>query len=306
MRLIRHIAVAFASSIALSACGGSGGHDDAPQVSLAVPSTSLSPIAETRATPPATTAASFAPSSSAEPMAFEGLSLSYLASFPSGSLAPALDRLGFGALQRGDTLVPGSDPAWRPVHGEIELAITRPIGYLGGLVASSLSATPVDFAIGSKVGLRATFIAPKGHHDADSIWAVVVTARTGTADDFGPTIRSGASLQIRGATARLTTPGGATPAGLPNLPQEVYDRIFDPTDPEPFTIELIINRVLGIATASLKVGEDVFTRTYEMAVFRADSGPAITVVGVALATVSGSGKQASVRVRDFRIFTPPS
>ena len=194
MRLIRHIAVAFASSIALSACGGSGGHDDAPQVSLAVPSTSLSPIAETRATPPATTAASFAPSSSAEPMAFEGLSLSYLASFPSGSLAPALDRLGFGALQRGDTLVPGSDPAWRPVHGEIELAITRPIGYLGGLVASSLSATPVDFAIGSKVGLRATFIAPKGHHDADSIWAVVVTARTGTAR---PTISARPSAQAR-------------------------------------------------------------------------------------------------------------
>ena len=192
MRLIRHIAVAFASSIALSACGGSGGHDDAPQVSLAVPSTSLSPIAETRATPPATTAASFAPSSSAEPMAFEGLSLSYLASFPSGSLAPALDRLGFGALQRGDTLVPGSDPAWRPVHGEIELAITRPVGYLGGLVASSLSATPVDFAIGSKVGLRATFIAPKGHHDADSIWPS--SSRPGPAQ---PTIPARPSAQAR-------------------------------------------------------------------------------------------------------------
>ena len=82
------------------------------------------------------------------------------------------------------------------------------------------------------------------------------------------------------------------------------DAIFSTTDPQPFTIELTIDRKLGTGTAKLMVIDQVFSLTFTLADFLADGGPTTTAVGPGIAVNSnGPGQTASVRVREFRIYT---
>ena len=97
--------------------------------------------------------------------------------------------------------------------------------------------------------------------------------------------------------------GSAEPARVV-LPQAVKDAMFSQTDPQPFTIELTIDRKLGKGTAKLMVIDQVFTLEFVLADFVADGGPTITAVGPGIAVNSnGPGQTASVRVREFRIYT---
>lgn len=234
---------------------------------------------------------------------FEDLQLVYHATFANGSLDSGTDPLDIGPLKFGDSGEAGINPTWTPSQGDYLVTVTRPASLTGQPVLAGIDATPVNFDVGSVVGLRGTFIAPAGPHNSTNSWAIVVAVSPGSANPliFNPS--AAVTLQVRGTGARLNTPGASVGANLPNMPQEVYDAIFHPTDPQPFTLEMLVDRKTGRGEAKLKVGEAVFSRTYEFAVFKADSGPAITTVGAHVAIVNSSGEPVSVRMRDFQIFT---
>jgi hypothetical protein len=243
------------------------------------------------------------PAAPASSERFDDLQLAYHATFANGSLESGIDRLDIGDLKLGHSGESGTDPSWAPSQGGYLVSVTRPANLTGPLVLAGLYATPVNFDVGSVVGLRATFVAPAGPHNSTNVWAITVAVAPGGVDPLVVNPSAAASLQIRAATSRFNTPGASIPANLPNMPQSVYDAIFDPVDPQPFTLELLVDRKTGRGEASLKVGETVFSRTYEFAVFKANSGPAINKVGVEIAAINSSGQPVSVRVRDFQIFT---
>jgi hypothetical protein len=88
------------------------------------------------------------------------------------------------------------------------------------------------------------------------------------------------------------------------LPQAAKDAIFSTTDPQPFTLELTIDRTKGKGAAKLTVADQVYSLSFTLADFLTDSGPTITAVGPGIAVnANGPGQTASVHVRDFRIYT---
>jgi len=227
--------------------------------------------------------------------------LGYLASFENGSLEPALDRFNFGPLRTGHSQDPNNFPSWTPSGGDLTIQVTRPADLVGGVASVGVFATPVDFGPGTILEARATFIRPVGPHGSTDIWAMVVGARTGDNDDLFAETRVGASLQVRGTSLRFNSPGGGPGS---DLPPEVYNEIFSTTDPQPFTLELLVDRISGTGRVTLKVGDRLFSRSVIFSAFPAASGPAITAVGPSLGIVSPSGQAASVHLREFRISSP--
>jgi hypothetical protein len=232
------------------------------------------------------------------------LQLAYLASFPNGSLAPSIDRLDAGALQPGDKGIPGSNPTIAARPGGLLVGITRPLGLSPDDIPSeSVWATPVNFGPGSVSRIRATFIAPVGPIPGGG-FAMGVNAKTGNKDDRDADTRIAVTINVRpGFVVRLSVPFGATePTAVP-LPQEVKDAIFSTTDPQPFTLELTMDRKLGKGTAKLMVADQVFSLGFTLVDFRADDGPAITAVGPGIAVNSNApGQTASVQIREFRVY----
>lgn len=222
----------------------------------------------------------------------------YLASFANGSLEPSLDRFDFGSLQQGHSQDSNTSPSWIPDGGNLVLQITRPADLVGGVASIGVFATPVNFGPGTIFEARATFIKPVGPHGSTDIWAVVVGARTGDNDDLFAETRVGVSLQVRGTSLRFNSPGGGPGT---ELPPEVYNEIFSSTDPQPFTLELLVDRINGAGKVSIKVGDRVFSRAVNFAAFPAISGPSITAVGPSLGIASAPGQTASVHLREFRI-----
>lgn len=229
--------------------------------------------------------------------------LVYHATFGGGSLDSGVDLFGIGPLSPGDSQVPNTNPTWMADAGTMKLSITRDAAITVGPVGAGLFATPVNFDQGSVFRLRATFVEPVGPHDPGNIWAVTVGARTGDQDDLGGEIRTAATFQVRGSGARLNVLGASAPAGLPNVPQVVYDAIFDPTNPRPFTLELLVDRTSGRGEACLTIENWKFVHSFELAVFQAHSGPSITAVGISIAISNASGQTASVRARNLQIFS---
>jgi len=233
----------------------------------------------------------------------EDLQLVYHATFGNGSFDSGIDPLGIGWLRPGDSEVVNSNPTWTADEGTIVLGTTRPLTTVVGPVTAGLFATPVNFDQGSVVGLRATFVAPAGPHDVGNQWAVTVSARTGAEGDVSAETRTAATFQVRANGARLNVVGASAQANQLNVPQEVYDAVFDPIDPQPFTLELLIDRVSGVSWAALKIGNWTASHTFLPAAFLANSGPSITAVGVSVAISNAPGQTASVTVRDFQIFS---
>jgi len=251
-----------------------------------------------------TVAAALAAGSATSGLAQSGgnLHLAYHATLGGGRLDSGVDPLGIGPLSPGDSRVASTSPTWTTGTGTMELRITRPAGSVVGPVGAGLFATPVAFDQGSVFGLRATFTAPVGPHDPGSVWAVSVGARTGYQDDLPNEIRTAATLQVRGNGARLNVVGASPPSGLPNVPQAAYDVIFDPINPRPFTLELLVDRRSGIGEASLVFENWRFLHSFEPAVFQAHAGPGITSVAISIAISTTPGGTASVRARDLQIF----
>lgn len=233
------------------------------------------------------------------------LRLAYLASFPHGSLDSSVDHLGVGPMVPGDPLISDSNPTVSALPGEILVSIHRPLGLSSDLIPSeSVWATPVHFGAGSVVRISATFRAPIGPLSTGG-FAIGLVARTGAKDDLASETRVATTLNVRpGFLVRLNVPFGSTVPTAMVLPTAVRDQIFSTSSPQPFTLNLTIDRVNGTGKSELKVGDNVFTLHFVLADFVADGGPTITAVGPGVAVNSnGPGQTASVHVREFRIYT---
>jgi hypothetical protein len=236
------------------------------------------------------------------------LNLAYLASFPQGSLQPSVDKLNLGPMVPGDPLIPDSNPTLTPLNGEVVVSIHRPVGLSPDEIPSeSIFAEPVNFGPGSVVRIKATFIAPVGPYATTGGFAIGLGARTGGKDDLSTETRVFATVNDRpNQLVRFQIPFGTNDSANTVLPQAVKDAIYSTTDPQPFTIELTIDRSSNPAkgTATLSVIDQVFTLNFTLADFLTDSGPVITAVGPGIAVNSnGPGQTASVHVREFRIYT---
>lgn len=234
--------------------------------------------------------------------------LAYLATFPNGNLDPSIDSLGAGPVQFGPTLIPDTNPTFTPLKGEVLVGITRPVGLPPDEIPSaSLWATPVNFGPGSVSRIRVTFIAPVGPYATTGGFAMGVVAKTGGKDDLGESEpKIAVTVNVRpNQLVRLQVPFGSAETRNTVLPQAVKDAIFSTTDPQPFTIELTIDRRDGTGKAKLMVIGQVFALpSFHLADFLADGGPTITAMGPGIAVNSnGPGQTASVHVQDFRIYT---
>lgn len=250
----------------------------------------------------------------AEPVVIRGipspapseLQLAYLATFPEGSLVPAVDKLGIGPMVAGDPLIPDSNPTVSALPGEVLVSIHRPLGLSPDDIPSeSIFATGLNSGAGSVLRIRSTFIAPVGPYATTGGFAIGLGARTGGKDDLASETRVFATVNVRpNQLVRFQVPFGAAAPTNTVLPQAVKDAIFSTTDPQPFTIELTIDRKTGTATAKLMVIDQVFALHFTLSDFLAESGPTITAAGPGIAVNSNApGETASVRIRDFRIDT---
>jgi len=232
------------------------------------------------------------------------LTLAYLATFPDGSLDSSLDLLGAGAMQVGDTLIPGSNPTFEPLPGEIKIGITRPADLSPDLiVAQNVFATKLNFGPGSLSRVRATFRSPVGPIPGGG-FAIGLVAKVGGKDDLADETRIAVTVNVRpNFLVRLNVPFGAADTTNTVLPPDVKDEIFG-SPGKPFTLELTVDRVHGTGTAKLTVGNHLVSLPFTLSDFLADSGPTITTMGAGIAVNSnGPGQTASVHVREFRIYT---
>lgn len=233
------------------------------------------------------------------------LELSYLASFPSGSLDPSVDKTGLGPMMLGHTDAADINAVAEPQSGAYRFGVTNPNATLRETYSGAFL-TPVDFGPGTLFSVRATYIGPEGPFPAAGVlWAVGLMVRTGGAVADANEPRAGVTLQVRGGGLRLNMPGAETPLNLPNMPQDRFDAVFDPNDPAPITLELVVNRITGVTDSSVKIGDfPPVLGSCKLKDFKAESGPAITAVGPAIAVAAPPGARAFVQVRDFRLSLP--
>jgi hypothetical protein len=233
------------------------------------------------------------------------LNLAYLATFSNGSLKPSIDKLSAGPMFPSDPLIPDSNPTVSFAPGEAVLSIHRPLGLSPDDIPSESIFAPVEFGPGSVVRIRTTFIAPVGPYATTGGFAIGLGARTGGKDDLVAETRVFATVNVRpNQLVRFQIPFGSVESVNTVLPQDVKDAIYSTTDPQPFTIELTIDRKEGKGTAKLMVIDQFFSLTFTLSDFLADGGPVITAVGPGIAVNSnGPGQTASVHVREFRIYT---
>jgi hypothetical protein len=233
------------------------------------------------------------------------LTLAYDATFPDGSLQSSVDLLGLGAMEEGDTLIPGSNPTFTPLPGELKVAITRPVDLSPDeLPAASAWATNADFGPGSVLRLSATMRAPVGPLQTGG-FAIGLVAKTGGKDDLASEPRVVVTLNVRpGFLLRLNVPFGSVDPTAMVLPTAVRDEIYSTSNPKPFTLDLFIDRGKGTGLAKLTVGSDVFTLPFALSSFQPGDPSVISAAGLGVAVNSnGPGQTASVHLREFRIYT---
>lgn len=229
----------------------------------------------------------------------------YLASFPNGSLDPSVDKLGLGPMKIGHTDVAGIDPTASPENGAFLLGVTNPSAAFAETY-SGLFVTPVKFGPGAVFSARASFIGPAGPFPGPGVtWVVGLTVRHGGVVANINEPRAGVTLQVRAGGVRLNIPGSDPAPNLDNMEQDRFDTIFDPDDPAPIMLELLVDRTTGTGKATIKIGDfPEVTHTATFRDFKANSGPTITAIGPVIVVARPPGTRASVKVRDFRLFVP--
>ncbi len=235
------------------------------------------------------------------------MQLAYQATFANGSLEPSVDKLNAGPMFPGDPLIPDSNPMLSFAPGEAVVSIHRPLGLSPDDIPAESLFAPVNFGPGSVVRIKATYLAPVGPYATTGGFAIGLVGRIGGKDDLPLEPRVATTVNVRpNQLVRLNVPFGSVETTNMVLPQAVKDAIFSTTDPQPFTLELTIDRTTSPATgtAKLMVIDQVFTLSFTLADFLSDGGPIMTNVGPGIAVNSnGPGQTASVHVRDFRIYT---
>ena len=158
------------------------------------------------------------------------LQLAYQATFPNGSLDSSVDHLGAGPMEVGDTLIPGSNPTFVPLPGEIQIGITRPVDLSPDLiVAQNVFATKLNFGPGTVSRMRTTFRAPIGPIPGGG-FAIGIVAKVGGKDDLATETRIAVTVNVRpGFLVRLNVPFGAVDTTNTVLSPEIKDEIFGST-----------------------------------------------------------------------------
>jgi hypothetical protein len=244
----------------------------------------------------------------------------YHATFPNGSLeCGILDRIHATTwpMKQGNGEVSGQTHALSVSEGgNVALELTAPDPVPAGQTPSiGVFSTGLNFGTGAILTVRATFHKPEGTRlppasdDETNRWAVGVAVRTGDERDLGAHTRLGVTFQVRANGAVLnvleTDPAGTHVNRLAQVPvpQEIVDKIFGipGADPEPFTLQLFVDRQTGKGSASLIPSWPPVQAPFEMRNFKADRGPMITTAGAALANCCAWGDRVSVEVSDFEI-----
>jgi hypothetical protein len=134
-------------------------------------------------------------------------------------------------------------------------------------------------------------------------WAVAVVARTGDERDLTSEARLAVTFRVKNnaATLNVLEPSGSR--GSVPIPPDIYDRIFGTggKPPEPFTLELFVDRRSGKGVASLIPSWPSVRVPFDLMTFGPQTGPQITAVGAALADCCAPGATVRVEVSDFRI-----
>jgi hypothetical protein len=241
--------------------------------------------------------------------------LIYKASFPNGSRVCCIevDQIHYPykvPLEKGSSGIVGSNPKWDPTPKGLKLGVTDPtptdpanndVSLSAGIFSENL-----NFGIGSNFTLRATFQRPNGPIAVGHVWAAgSVVARTGNHEDLPDERRLNLALKINKKPDRailaVTEPGGATASKV--VPEDMFLSIFDLRYPQPYTLELIVDRKTGKGKGTLKVAgyPPLSTEEFPMNYFKATGAELIKTVGATVAIFDSPTSEVSVEVLDFEI-----
>jgi len=243
------------------------------------------------------------------------LQLAYHATFTGGSLDCFMDRIRPTpqALQKGDGQVPGETVSFTGGTQGLVLGLTAPspIPPIPGHAADDTQtpsvgvfSTGLNYGPGTFFSARATFKAPNGPF-GDGAWAVGLNARTGGKDDLWSEHRLNVTLKFKKGAASLNVFDDGASAGTSPVPAGFYKSIISSS--QPFTIELIVNRMPGLGAAILTTaGAAPVTLQFALKNFGPKSGPVVNAIGPALATCCVEAMPLSVELTDFQILVHPS
>lgn len=240
----------------------------------------------------------------------------YNATFSDGSLNPAIDAFGIGALQFGHSELNNPEPTFT-LNGDLALSVVLPpeglsiapraimpppVPTLSGVTAG-VFATPLPFDTNKPFVLQGTYVGPQG--PADGLWAIGILARTGGAEDLTINTQVATTMQFNKkspGSARLNVPLGATT----HTPVDLFPNAYSALDPlysTTITLTLYLHRQSDFGSATLTIeGYPTLSTSFSLKDFLPTSGPAITAVGTVIANQSAYGETVSVRVQNFGIW----
>jgi hypothetical protein len=234
------------------------------------------------------------------------LKMVYHATFPGGSLNCFIDAIHSTPqpLEEGDAQVAGETTTFTPGTQGLVLGLTAPSAVPDDATPSvGLFSTGLAYGPGSFFLVRATFIRPSGPFGGKA-WAVALNARTGDKNDLGTDTRLNVTVRFKKGAATLNVFEAGELLKSDVVPASAYDSIV--TSPQPFTLELLVNRITGKGAATLTAaGADPQRLSFSLSRFGAKSGPVIQAVGPSLANCCNPGVPVSVEVTDFQIWALP-
>jgi hypothetical protein len=220
------------------------------------------------------------------------------------------------ALQTGT----GGWPAranWNTNHGALEMVLTAPTPIptdgrgKSATPSMGIFSTNLNFGPGTAFWVSATFQRPRGTLTGKA-WSLGVVARTGGLADEDYLERLTLSLRVKDFQADLRVQEVWGLLGQEfrqlnhaSIPQDAYDKIFDLTSPEPFTLTLFVDRRTGggHAIMTMRGRPTVAFFGFTMINHTQNSGEPFTVLGATLANGFGPGETVSTEVTDFKIWT---
>jgi hypothetical protein len=213
--------------------------------------------------------------------------------------------------EEGDGQVAGEIPTFSGGTNGLKLGVTTPDSIplidpgnpgLGTQTSTAgVFTTGLSYGPGTVFSTRATFIRPIGPFDGKA-WSVALNARTGDKNDRWTDDRLNVTFKFKNSGATLNVYEEDRVQGSVAVPTPVYNSIVSNSSPQPFTLELLVDRVTGHGVAILTATAAAPQKLpFSLWKFRAEDGPKIEAVGPSLANCCMAGTTVSVEVIDFQI-----
>lgn len=236
------------------------------------------------------------------------LKLAYHAIFPGGSRDCFIDYIHAPPqpVEEGDAQLPGQVSTFTAGSRGLILGLTPPFSFPDDATPSvGLFSTSLNYGPGAFFLVRATFVGPNGPLDGKA-WAVGLNAREGDKNDVGSVARLNLTLRFKKNAASLNVYENGDPRGSIAVLTPAYDAIVSTSAPQPFTLELLVNRITGKGTATLITsGTPPQALPFTLKVYTATSGPVVQAIGPSLANCCVPNTRVSVEVIDFQIWALP-